>query len=51
MDLAQKGAVSAGDRLCRQAHDAGAILVIPRRRNRKRAIRYDQQRYAGRHLI
>ena len=24
---------------------------IPGRRNRKRAIRYDQQRYRGRHLI
>ncbi|NJR80843.1 IS5 family transposase [Sphingomonas sp. 36D10-4-7] len=39
------------DRLRRLARDAGAIPVIPGRRNRKRAIRYDKQRYAGRHLI
>ena len=30
---------------------AGAGPAIPGRRNRKRAIRYDQQRYRGRHLI
>jgi len=29
----------------------GTSPVIPGRRNRKRAIRYDQQRYRGRHLI
>ena len=39
------------DRLRRLARDAGAVPVIPGRRNRKRAIRYDQQRYRGRHLI
>ncbi len=33
--------------LCQNA----TIPVIPGRRNRKRAIRYDQQRYRGRHLI
>ena len=31
--------------------DLGTSPVIPGRRNRKRAIRYDQQRYRGRHLI
>lgn len=39
------------DRLRRMARDAGAIPVIPGRRNRKRAIHYDKQRYVGRHLI
>lgn len=39
------------DRLRRLARDVGAIPVIPGRRNRKRTIRYDKQRYAGRHLI
>ena len=39
------------DRLCRAVRDAGTIPVIPGRRNRKRVIRYDKQRYAGRHLI
>ena len=29
----------------------GTSPVIPGRRNRKRVIRYDQQRYQGRHLI
>ena len=38
------------DRLRRLARDAGAVPVIPGRRNRKRAIRYDN-RHAGRHLI
>jgi transposase len=31
--------------------DAGAVPVIPGRRNRKRTIRYDKDRYRGRHLI
>ena len=31
--------------------DAGAVPVIPGRRNRKRAIRYDKDRYRSRHLI
>jgi len=39
------------DELRRLARDAGTIPVIPGRRNRKRAIRYDKKRYAGRHLI
>ena len=39
------------DHLRRAARNAGAIPVIPGRRNRKRTIRYDKQRYQGRHLI
>lgn len=39
------------DRLRRQAREVGATPVIPGRRNRKRLIRYDQQRYRSRHLI
>jgi transposase len=39
------------DRLRRVAREAGAIPVIPGRRNRKRTIHYDKQRYADRHLI
>jgi hypothetical protein len=39
------------DRLRRVARDAGVIPVILGRRNRKRAVHYDKQRYAGRHLI
>ena len=35
----------------RLTREAGATPVIPGRRNRKRAIRWDKQRYAGRHLI
>lgn len=31
--------------------ETGTIPVIPGRRNRKRAIRYDQERYRSRHLI
>jgi transposase len=30
---------------------AGAVPVIPGRRNRRRIIRYDKDRYRGRHLI
>ena len=37
--------------LRRLARDSGATPVIPGRRNRKRTIRYDKPRYAGRHLI
>lgn len=33
------------------ARDAGAIPAIPGRRNRKRAIHDDKQRYVGRPLI
>ncbi len=39
------------DRLRRLTRDAGAGPVIPGRRNRKHAIRYDKNRYAGRNLI
>jgi transposase len=39
------------DRLRRSLRQAGAVPVIPGRRNRKRAIRYDKQRYRTRHLI
>jgi transposase len=35
----------------RSLRDAGAVRVIPGRRNRKRTIRYDKQRYADRHYI
>ena len=39
------------DRLRRSLRDPGATPVIPERRNRKRTIRYDKQRYRGRHLV
>jgi transposase len=39
------------DRLRGLARDAGATPVIPGRRNRKRVIRYDKDRYRGRDLI
>jgi transposase len=39
------------DRLRRSLREAGAVHVIPSRRNRKRAISYDQQRYRSRRLI
>ena len=39
------------DSLRRALRDAGATPVIPGRSNRKRSIRYDKQRYRGRHLI
>ncbi|WP_408735067.1 IS5 family transposase [Acidomonas methanolica] len=39
------------DLLRHLAREAGATPVIPGRRNRKRAIRYDEQRYRSRHLI
>jgi transposase len=32
-------------------HEAGATAAIPGRRNRRRAIRYDKDRYRGRHLV
>jgi transposase len=47
----QKGAAHDADRLRRSLRDAGAVPVIPGRRNRKRAIRYDKDRYRDRHLI
>ena len=46
-----------GDKGCdaeslgRLPRESGTPPVIPGRRNRKRAIRDDQQRYRGRHLI
>lgn len=39
------------DRLRGSLREAGATPVIPGRRNRRRAVRYDQQRYRDRHLI
>ena len=39
------------DRLRHALREAGVTPVIPGRRNRKRAVRYDQQRYRDRHLI
>ena len=39
------------DRLRRSLREAGATPVIPGRRNRKRAVRYDQNRYRDRHLV
>jgi transposase len=47
--LADKG--YDADQLRRSLRDAGAVPVIPGRRNRKRIIRYDKDRYRGRHLI
>jgi hypothetical protein len=37
------------DRLRRSLREAGAVPVIPGRRNRKRAIRYNHERYRDRH--
>lgn len=39
------------DRLRRPLRDVGAVPVIPGRRNRKRTVRYDKDRYRDRHLI
>lgn len=39
------------DQLRRVLRKTGTIPVIPGRRNRKRAIRYDKQRYRERHLV
>jgi len=39
------------DSLRRSLRQTGTIPVIPGRRNRKRTIRYDKQRYRGRHLV
>ena len=47
--LADKG--YDADRLRRSLRDADTVPVIPGRRNRKRAIRYDKDRYRSRHLI
>ncbi len=47
--LADKG--YDANRLRHSLRDAGAVPVIPGRRNQKRAIQYDKDRYRGRHLI
>ena len=39
------------DPLRRSLRQAGAVPVIPGRSSRKRKIRYDRERYKGRHLI
>jgi transposase len=39
------------DRLRSSLRQAGTTPVIPGRRNRRRSIRHDQQRYRDRHLI
>ena len=39
------------DHLRRSLREVGTTPVIPGRRNRKRAIRYDKKRYRDRHLI
>ncbi|WP_143051878.1 transposase, partial [Sphingomonas palmae] len=47
--LADKG--YDADRLRRSLRDAGGVPVISGRRSRKHTIRYDKDRYRGRHLI
>ncbi len=47
--LADKG--YDADHLRRWLREAGAVPVIPGRRNRKRLIRHDKNRYRDRHLI
>ncbi|MEG8058546.1 transposase [Sphingomonas sp. 22L2VL55-3] len=47
--LGDKG--SDADSLRRSLREAGAVPVISGRGNRKRTIRYDKQRYCGRHLV
>lgn len=47
--LADKG--YDADHLRRSMRDAGAVPVIPGRRNPKRTIRYDKDRYRGRNLV
>jgi transposase len=47
--LADKGYDADG--LRRSLRQSGAVPVIPGRSNRKRAVRYDRERYKGRHLI
>jgi len=39
------------DQLRGSLRDAGAVPIIPGRRNRKRIIRYDKDRCRSRHLI
>ena len=47
--LADKG--YDADPLRRTLRQEGAVPVIPGRSSRKRSIRYDRERYKGRHLI
>ncbi len=47
--LADKGYDADG--LRRSLRQGGATPVIPGRRNRKRVLRYDKERYRDRHLI
>ena len=47
--LADKG--YDADQLRHSLRNTGAVPVIPGRRNRKRIIRYDKDRYRDRHLI
>ena len=47
--LSDKG--YGADRLRRVLRETGTTPVIPGRRNRKRAIRYDKQQYRDRHLV
>jgi transposase len=47
--LADKG--YDADALRRTLRQAGAVPVIPGRSSRKRRVRYDRERYKGRHLI
>jgi transposase len=47
--LADKG--YDADALRRSLRQAGVVPVIPGRRSRKRAVRYDKQRYRDRHLV
>jgi IS5 family transposase len=47
--LAEKG--YDADQLRRSLRAAGPVAVIPGRRNRKRTIRYDKDRYRGRHVV
>ena len=39
------------DPLRRLLRQAGAVPVIPGRSSRKRKVRYDRERYKGRHLV
>jgi hypothetical protein len=39
------------NRLRRSLRNAGASSIIPGRRNHKRTVRYDTDRYCGGHLI
>lgn len=50
-DGAQRHKGYDANSLRKSLRENGTSPVIPGRRNRKRAIRYDQQRYRTRHLI